>query len=291
MHRFATIEAPSMLGLMQTGVDRLPRALLDAGLGRRLSARSAGKVTAPPYDAQRDPVTGILNTAGIAAFTKALADQLGPILNTNEFPIVLGGDCSILLGSLLALRRRGRFGLLFLDAHADFYEPEANINGEAASSELAFATGRGPKELTEFDGFRPLIRDDDIVAFGIRDEAEQEEFHSQPLPDNLMALNLSRVRNVGAAGAAQLAVEHLTRPHLGGFWIHLDVDVLADEIMPAVDYRIPGGLVRDELLITLKTALRSEHAVGLEVTIFNPTLDHDGQLAQMITDLLVESLS
>ena len=61
---------------------------------------------------------------------------------------MLGGDCSILLGNLLALRRRGRYGLLFVDGHADFYHPEANPNGEAASMDLAFATGRGPEVLT-----------------------------------------------------------------------------------------------------------------------------------------------
>ena len=71
---------------------------------------------------------------------------------------MLGGDCTILLGNLLALRRRGRYGLLFLDGHADFYQPSANVNGEAASSELAFATGRGPASLTTFDGLRPLGR-------------------------------------------------------------------------------------------------------------------------------------
>ncbi len=62
----------------------------------------------------------MLNANGIAAFTAELADALGPILDKREFPVLLGGDCSIVLGSLLALRRRGRFGLLFVDGHTDF---------------------------------------------------------------------------------------------------------------------------------------------------------------------------
>jgi arginase len=87
----------------------------------------------------------------------------------GEFPVVLGGDCSIMLGCLLALRRRGRHGLLFLDGHADFYQPEAEPDGEAASMELALATGRGPVVVTDLEGRRPLVRDEDVVVLGRRD--------------------------------------------------------------------------------------------------------------------------
>jgi arginase len=83
--------------------------------------------------------------------------------------VVLGGDCSILLGNLLALKRRGRYGLLFMDGHADFYNPEANSNGEAASMELALATGRGPDVLTSIESSGPLVNDQDVVAFGYCD--------------------------------------------------------------------------------------------------------------------------
>jgi arginase len=142
---FAVIRAPSVLGLRPTGVERLPEALLDAGLADRLNARDAGTIDPPPYDPRRDTSTGFLNPRGIAAYSSRLADAVASCLDAGEFPIVLGGDCSILLGITLALRRRGRHGLLFLDGHADFYQPEAEPTGEAASMELGFATGRGPR--------------------------------------------------------------------------------------------------------------------------------------------------
>jgi arginase len=103
---------------------------------------------------------------------------------------VLGGDCSIVLGGLLALRRRDRFGLLFVDGHTDFYQPEANINGEAASSDLALATGRGPEILTMFDGYRPLVRDEDVVVLGFRDGEEAASYGSQLDPDGTIARSL-----------------------------------------------------------------------------------------------------
>jgi len=70
--------------------------------------------------------------------------RFGSAIDVGEFPIVRGGDCSIVLGCLLAIRRRGRHGLLFLDGHADFYQPEAEPSGEVASIDLALATAAGP---------------------------------------------------------------------------------------------------------------------------------------------------
>jgi arginase len=83
-------------------------------------------------------------------------------LDRGEFPLILGGDCSILLGATLALKRRGRFGLLFIDGHADFYQPAANPNGEAASMDLAFVTGYGPSPLTDLEGRGPLVGVEDV---------------------------------------------------------------------------------------------------------------------------------
>ena len=98
-----------------------------------------------------------------------LADRVAFTLDLGRFPIVLGGDCSILLGSALALRRRGRFGLFFLDGHADFYSPESELNGEVASMDLALVTGHGPGALTNLEGHCPLVREEDVVLFGFRD--------------------------------------------------------------------------------------------------------------------------
>ena len=101
--------------------------------------------------------------------------------------------CSILLGSTLALRRRGRYGLLFIDGHADFYQPEANPNGEAASMDLALATGRGPDVLTNLEGRKPLVVDEDVVAFGFRDTDEQMAYGIQPIPAGLLSFDLATI--------------------------------------------------------------------------------------------------
>jgi arginase len=288
--RYAVIEAPSILGLRPSGVERLSQCLLGNGLAARLAARYAERVDPWPYHAERDPETGTLNAPAIAQWSPRLANAVEDVLERGECPLILGGDCTILLGAMLALKRRGRFGLLFVDGHADFYQPEVNPNGEAASMELAFATGYGPALLSNIEQRGPLVRPDDTVAFGFRDADEQRHYGSQPLPPELLALDLRTIRRMGVRLAASTAVERVARPDINGFFIHLDVDSLDDAVMPAVDYRIPDGFSWDELTSVLTTALASGRVAGLEVTIYNPALDMDGSAGRQLTNTLVAAL-
>lgn len=289
--RFTIIEAPSVLGLFPKGVERLPDALLAAGLASRLDARIAGRVEPPPYDERRDPESLLLNPLGIRDYSIRLADHVEPVLDAGEFPTVLGGDCSIMLGCLLALKRRRRYGLLFLDGHADFYQPEAEPNGEVASMELALATGRGPDVLVNLEGSRPLVRDKDVVVFGRRDAEEAAKHGSQRIEDTAIEMiDLAAVHTMGTNSAAERAITQLSRLDLAGFWVHLDADVLDDAIMPAVDYRMPDGLSWRELTAVIQAIVGSGKAVGLDITIFNPKLDADGSVAKAFVDSLVGGL-
>jgi arginase len=191
---------------------------------------------------------------------------------------------------MLALRRRGRYGLLFIDGNADFFQPEAEPNGEGASMDLAFVTGHGPSLLTNLERRRPLVRPEDTVGFAFRDQEDQAKFGSQPLPPELAAYELAAVRRMGVEAAARAAVRHLTRAELDGFFIHVDADCLDDAIMPAVDFRVPGGLSWSELGTVLRLALGSGKAVGLELTIYNPRLDDDGSAGRGLADLMAAVL-
>src|SRR5918992_1146071 len=138
MKPIAVIDAPSDLGLRRTGVQGLPDALRDAGLMKALDGASyVGRLDVPPFVPRLQGTTDVANAVAIADFARRLAERVGAELDRGHWPLVLGGDCSILLGSALALRRRGRFGLFFLDRHAHFYSPQSEPNGELASMELA----------------------------------------------------------------------------------------------------------------------------------------------------------
>ena len=288
---FVIIDAPSILGLRPTGVEELPDALKTAGLLTGLNAEYAGRVEPPPYNVERDPETLVLNPNGLRDYARQLAERVTEVLQQHKFPIVLGGDCSNVIGCMLALRRMGRYGLFFIDGHADFYQAEANPNGEVASMDLAIVSGRGPNILTNIDGLRPLVRDEDIVLFGYRDAEQQQEFGSQDVRDTAIhAFDLAQVRELGATAAAEHGMKKLRHNSLEGMWLHLDADVLHDDIMPAVDYRLADGLQWEELSAALKVVMRSGHAVGMNIGIFNPRLDAEGSIARDLVSSLVAGL-
>ena len=294
MAQFTIIDAPSILGLQPTGVQYLPEALKAAGLMSKLGAEYGGQVSPSGYSPEKDKSTLLLNPDSIRAFSLQLADAVTLVLRKKQFPLVLGGDCSILIGNLLALRRLGRYGLFFIDGHADFYQPQASPTGEVADMDLAIVSGRGPDILTNIDGLKPLVLDQDIVVFGYRDAEQSAIYGSQDVRDtNMHVFDLQFVRKTGTITAAtSQALEKLVNDELDGFWIHLDADVLDDLIMPAVDYRLGGGgLSFSELTELLKTLVDSGCAVGMDITIFNPRLDLDGSITQRFVLSLVQGLS
>jgi arginase len=103
------VEAPSALGHVpeHLGVERAPEALLGAGLADGLAVRRAGRVEAAGYSAERDPQTKVMNPQAIRSYSPLLADAVAAVLDEGEFPVVLGGDCPVPLGTMLALRRPG----------------------------------------------------------------------------------------------------------------------------------------------------------------------------------------
>ena len=204
----------------------------------------------------------------------------------------LGGDCSIIIGALFALRRLGRYGLFFIDGHADFYQPEASVTGEVADMDLAIISGRGPDIPVNINGLKPYVKDDDIVVFGYRDADQAASYGSQDVMDtNMHVYDLSRVNELGVSNASSLALRRLLENGIDGFWIHLDADVLDDSIMPAVDYRLDGGLSFSELSDLLRILYSSGYALGMSVTIFNPSLDSDGSIARRFVSSIVKGLS
>lgn len=293
MPEFMIIDAPSILGLRPSGVENLPEALKAAGLLEALNAQYLGRIQPLiSYSSERDRATQLLNGNAIRAFSLQLAESMTKVLSKrNHFIIVLGGDCSIIIGTLLALRRLGRYGLFFIDGHADFYQPEASVTGEVADMDLAIVSGRGPNILTNIDGLRPLVKDEDIVVFGYRDAEQAASYGSQDVIDtNMQVYDLSRVKELGIKNASSFAIRKLLENETDGFWIHLDADVLDDSIMPAVDYRLEGGLSFSELSDLLRTINSSGRAVGMSITIFNPRLDLDNSIASKFVSSIVDGL-
>ena len=209
----AVLDAPTNLGLrppaagVEPGVSGLAAALRECGVVERLGARDAGVVQAPPYSFEM-----AANRRAIAAFTPALADRVGELLDASEFPVVLGGDCSILLGAGVALKRRGRFGLAFVDGHLDFRNLEwAPAVGAVAGEDLAVVTGHAEASLADIDGLGPYFAEDDVVALGERERDPGER--------DAIAKTAITVRDLEALRASGPVAPRAP------YWIHVDADV------------------------------------------------------------------
>ncbi|GIE83980.1 arginase [Actinoplanes regularis] len=299
MRRIAVLDAPSNLGLRPPtatsvpGCAKAPGALRDHGLLTRLAARDAGCLTPPRYDpGDWRPGDGVAHAAEIAAYSRALADRIGAIIDGGEFPVVLGGDCSILIGSGLAMHRLGeavggRIGLVFVDGHSDFRHPgNASYVGAAAGEDLALVTGRGQANLAAIESRRPYFRDIDVVVLGIR---AQDEYRLDLQAAGIVTRPVPILRAEGAARSAQWARDQLV--DCAGYWVHVDVDVLDPAVMPAVDAPDPGGIAFPELELLLTGLVESPHCLGVEITVFDPDYDPDGRYAAEITSAVVSGLA
>ncbi|MFJ4577870.1 arginase family protein [Streptomyces echinatus] len=297
MRELVVLDAPSNLGLRPPapgtvpGCYKLAGALREQGILRRLGAREGGVVVPPRYDrGDWREGDGVFNAAALAAYTVRLADRIEGHVRAGDFPVVLGGDCSIQLGASLALRRLGRYGLAAVDASHDFRHPgNSDRIGAAGGEEVALATGRGQEDLTNLEGLRPYLRDEDVRFLGIRDEFTEDlaELAALKMP----VTTVGDLRERGAGTVARATLETLSAPHLDGFWVHLDADVLDPSVMPAVDSPDPGGLLPGELVPLLRLLLASPRCVGFNVTIYDPDLDPDGTAGALLAGLVVDAFA
>lgn len=298
MRRIAVLDAPSNLGLRPPspgtvpGCAKAPGALRDHGLVARLRAFDAGCVVPPRYDPEGwRPGDGVCQSEQIADYTVRLADRIERVVSAGDFPLVLGGDCSILLGAALAMRRRrarlrGRYGLIFVDGHSDFrHAGNAEYIGAAAGEDLALVTGRGQSDLCNIDNLRPYFREEDVVVLGIR---EHDEYRMDLKAAGIVFRTVPKIRAEGPTRTAAWAIEELGR--VDGFWVHVDVDVLDPAAMPAVDAPDPGGIAFIELEQMIADLVTRPACLGLEVTVFDPDYDPDGRYAADIVDTLVSGL-
>lgn len=270
------------------GEQAAPAALRAAGLSA-LVGGDLGDAPTVIGAGDRDHRTGVLALGDTVMAAHALADRLAdPLARLPERrTLVVGGDCSILLGIFPALRRHvGRVGLWFLDGHPDYLDGSASDTGETADMELAMLTGDGPADLAELAGAAPLLRASDAILLGHRtsglDEGAAAEV--ERMPDGLRRIDAAAV-SADPAAAGRRAVEWL-RDTGHGVWLHLDLDVLDPESMPAVTYPQPGGPDWDQLEAALEPMARSPRLLGVSIADFRPDLDPTGELAVRVVGLL-----
>jgi arginase len=253
------------------GVARAPAVLREHGLSAALTSRpgftDAGDLALPAPQSRRGP-SGLLAEDALITMIGRVCEAVRAARGRGRFPLLLGGDCPVMLGALAALQyEQGRPGLLFIDGHEDAWPPLASPTGEAADCELGLALGLFDAVLDpRLRGVLPRIRAADVIAIGPRDQDELAAAGVPTLAGQLRALiRPAGFRAVKGAAAAAL----LPAP----WWLHTDLDVLASTELAAVDYPQPGGLTWEQLTEITSAALMSPGCAGWSVCIYNPDLD------------------
>lgn len=291
------ILAPSNLGLSplrsehEPGTWRAPSALMKAGLLEALGSPNVIELLRPGYSAVPQPGTRLLNGHAMRNFNIALADLVYQCRQHGEFALVIGGDCSVLLGALAGVRRMGRLSLLHIDGHSDFRHPgncdSEQTLGATAGMDLALATGRGEPLGTEWpDVSGPLIEDRNVIQLGERENRDVDFAWPDVNDTDITRIDVFEANRLGAAGVIDRINQTLIQLPDKGFWIHLDVDVLDQTVMPAVDSPGSPGIPSEALTCILNQFAPDPRCFGMTVTVFDPDLDPEGRYALKIVDIL-----
>lgn len=231
-----------------TGVARMPESLGFTGVDIRVSA---------------EPVRGPHGFLAEKSLVRMVADVEAAVRDSfaaGEIPIIIGGDCPILLGALAAMENPG---LVFLDGHEDAWQPTPDVRGEASDSELGIAIG------TVLAPVGPVIDRSRVVALGPRDAAELVDSGHERI-GAVIALQDDAWLN--AASAHEL-LSFAAPATSSDWWLHVDLDVLSTSALGAVDYPQPGGLTWRRLERTVGLLVADGGCRGASVGVYNPDLD------------------
>jgi len=283
MERVAVVGVPMDLGAGRRGVDMGPSALRYARLLEEIEAlglavEDLGNVRVPLAETLRGRRGSYL--AEIRQAALELKEKL-MALPEEVFPIVLGGDHSLAMGSVSGVAR-GRIGVIWVDAHADFNTPETSPSGNIHGMPLAVLSGLGDSRLTEV--FR-AVDPKDLVLIGVRSVDPGEARLLKEL-----GVRVYTMHEVDRLGIARIAEEALD--HLSGLSLHvsLDADVLDPTLAPGVGTPVPGGLSYREAHLLMEILALSGRVKSLDLVEVNPILDERNRTAEMMVGLALSLL-
>ena len=291
MPRTILIGAPVDSGQKRAGCLMGPAAYRVAGIAREIGSEGHGvedwgDVALPPLRdvACANPVVHLL--AETVGWTEALADRVDDALSAGGFPIIMGGDHSLALGSAAGAaafaKRQGRpLFLLWLDAHSDFHTPLTTSSGNLHGTPLAYINGRDGFEA--FPPFPAPVPAHRICMFGIRSVDAEEQAAMQ---ERDIAINDMRV--IDEHGIVKPLRTFLDRCRKEGGMLHvsLDVDFLDPSIAPAVGTTVPGGATFREAHLVMELLHESGLVTSLDLVELNPFLDDRGMTARLMVDLV-----
>jgi arginase len=245
-------------------------------------------------DATRDPATGIIGYASVERLTRVVRTQIGKIIKAGEIPVVQGGCCSMVMGAVAGAKDSyDSVAVVYIDGHMDLYTGETSPEGLCADMPSAILLGYGPLQLADAMGKQALLAPEELFLLAYRDE-ELAQADGSLMPADfrgrLKHCNVHDLRDRGVENVAEETLTYLQRTRKK-FWLHIDWDVMDENVLPSADYLMPNGLTWTEFETLVRPFVQAEELVGVTMSDYNPDNDPsliDGQkIVEMVERLFI----
>ncbi|PGK52360.1 arginase [Priestia megaterium] len=283
------LRVPFALGSHRRGSDLGPLAISHTGLARSLSEKNYAvlerevTISTEP-DKNENP--NLLHLKAVCDTSEELAKQVDSVIERGHFPLVLGGDHSIALGTIAGVTTHyDNVGVLWIDAHGDANTDETSPSGNIHGMPLAASLGYGHPLLTNLYGsVLPKVKPKNVALIGVRDLDEGEvEFFKQ---HDITYYNMSRVNEIGISIVLQQIKEQFQHESVKHIHLSFDMDVLDPELVPGVGTPVPGGMRLTQAEQVIKEVKSWNQLVSAEFVEVNPLLDNKNRTAKLAARLI-----
>ncbi|AND37801.1 MULTISPECIES: arginase [Cytobacillus] len=288
--KLSIIGMPMDLGQMRRGVDMGPSAIRYAGVNERLKClfeeiHDQGDIAIGRPEVQIDPKSNLRNLDLIAEKTEKLGEEVDKAIESGSFPLVLGGDHSIAIGTLAGVSKHYKnLGVIWYDAHGDLNTAETSPSGNIHGMPLAVSLGIGHPLLTNVGGYAPKVKPENIVIIGARslDEGERELIKEK----GIKVYTMHEIDRLGMTKVMEESITYLKERNTDGVHLSLDLDGLDPHDAPGVGTPVIGGISYRESHLAMEMLAESQIITSAEFVEVNPILDDKNKTATVAVALM-----
>lgn len=284
------IGVPMELGQKRRGVAMGPEAIRDAGLAKRLEKLNCkigdrGDINLPHINKNEAKLTETLeNLEEVFSVNELLAAKVAQEVNSGYFPLILGGDHSVAIGTIAGLsEHHDNLGVIWIDAHGDLNTEETTPSGNIHGMPLAVSLGLGHERLTSILNRSPKVKPEHIVLIGIRDLDEGEKQLIKQL--KIKTYTMHEVDRLGMAHVMEETIVYL-KNKTDGIHLSFDMDSVDPLEAPGVGTPVSGGLTFRESRLALEMLAAENIITSAEFVEVNPLLDKENKTSELALTLI-----
>lgn len=287
------IGVPVDLGADRRGVDMGPSAIRYSHLQRKLeelgyTVQDEGNVDVPIAEMCKITNPKLKYIDCIVPMSRRVSGAVSTSMQAGHFPLVIGGDHSLSIGSVRGAARNRKLGVIWIDAHADFNTAETTPSGNIHGMSLAILCGLGDKSLVQlWDESFPVIDPHNTAIIGARDLDTGEKANLRDA--GAMVMSMEQVDRYGMVTVVEKAIEHVTRD-TDDMYLSLDLDALDPRHAPGVGTPVPAGLTEREAHLACELIAETGKLAGMDVVEVNPILDVQNQTAKLAVEFALTAL-